>query len=601
MEKIPKETIELIRSKTNIVDVIGEYVQLKKQGRNHFGLCPFHGESTPSFSVSEDKQIFHCFGCGAGGNVFTFIMDIEGYSFVEAIAKIADKTDVQLEVSANDRSNPERSETAEHRMIQAHELLRKFYHHLLVNTKEGQEALEYLLERGFTRQTIDEFQIGYSLPSWEFTVKFLEKRGFSLEEMENSGLIIKKEDTNSYFDRFRNRIMFPLEDEKGRTVAFSGRAIHSDEQPKYLNSPETPIFHKSTVLYHFHKARTFIRQKDEVVLFEGFADVISATTADVKNSVGTMGTSLTPQHIQSLKRITDKVIICFDSDKAGMEAANRASVALIQSGFQVKIALMPDRMDPDDYIKKFGGEKFRTEVIHSSLTRMSFLSYFYRQGKNLQEEGDRLTYIEKMIGEISRIESPVEQELYVKSLSDKFNIQMETLMGQVQKLRPTNSANSQKQKNSVSTMHTPVRLPVKSLMPAHINAERKLIGCMLKDSEMASKVHRYLDGLSFYIDEHEAIVTYLYAFYDQDDSGMSFIDMLDDPELRKIVVDIKMSIDDDYEVTDQEILDYVNVLKKHINVLAIKEKQEQLKAAERVKDYLEAARINQEINLLRRS
>src|SRR5690606_8170374 len=285
--RIPEETIEKIRSSVDIVDVISEYVQLKKQGRNYFGLCPFHGENTPSFSVSPDKQIFHCFGCGAGGNVFSFLMDLEGYSFSEAAANLANKVNIDLSDFKQTVVRTDKNTDAE-KMQEAHELLKKFYHHLLLNTKEGEHALDYLTNRGFTKEVIEKFEIGYALDSWDFATKFLQKRGFGLELMERAGLLVKKEDTGTFFDRFRNRIMFPIWDHQGKTIAFSGRVLEKGQEPKYLNSPESIIFNKSKTLYNFHQARLSIRKNQQVVLFEGFADVIAADTADLPNSIGTM-------------------------------------------------------------------------------------------------------------------------------------------------------------------------------------------------------------------------------------------------------------------------------------------------------------------------
>lgn len=266
-ERIAEEKINQIRQAVDIVEVISDYVQLKKQGRNYFGLCPFHGENTPSFSVSPDKQIFHCFGCGAGGNVFSFLIELEGISFQEAAVKLAAKANIELDLDMS--TGPKEKKVPEdiQAMLQAHELLRKFYHHLLVNTNEGQPALEYLMDRGFTRESIDKFQIGYSLNSWDYVFKFLSKREFSPEWMEKAGLIIKREKDGTYFDRFRNRIMFPIFDQNGKTIAFSGRTLGA-EQPKYLNSPETPIFNKSKILYNYHLAKPNIKKLQNAVLFE---------------------------------------------------------------------------------------------------------------------------------------------------------------------------------------------------------------------------------------------------------------------------------------------------------------------------------------------
>src|SRR4051812_312570 len=237
-DRIAEEKLNEIRQASDIVDVISEYVQLKKQGRNYVGLCPFHGENTPSFSVSVDKQVYHCFGCGAGGNVFSFLMGIEGLSFQEASLRLADKANIDLGMSISTIGIPKSVSDDVKQMIDAHNLLSKFYHHLLVNTKEGQSALEYLLERGFTSESIDKFQIGYALNSWDFDYKFLMNKNFHPELMEKAGLIIKRDQDGGFFDRFRDRIMFPIYDRNGQTIAFSGRSL-GEGIPKYLNSPET--------------------------------------------------------------------------------------------------------------------------------------------------------------------------------------------------------------------------------------------------------------------------------------------------------------------------------------------------------------------------
>ncbi|WP_409289329.1 DNA primase [Peribacillus sp. SCS-37] len=597
MTRIPDEKINEIRAAVDIVDVIGEYVQLKKQGRNYFGLCPFHGEKSPSFSVSPDKQIYHCFGCGAGGNSFNFIMEIEGLSFVEAAKKAADRAGIPLEIELQGSGEKEKT-PGQSKMLEAHELLKKFYHHLLVNTKEGQEALEYLLGRGFTQESIDKFQIGYALEAWDFVYKFLIKRGFSEEIVEKSGLIIKSEKTGGYFDRFRNRIMFPIVDHQGHTVAFSGRALGEGE-PKYLNSPETPIFNKSRLLYNFHSARAPIRKKEQVILFEGFADCISASSAGVDNGVATMGTSLTEEHISLLRRNTDAAVICFDSDPAGLEAANRAASMLLGAGFAVKVALMPDRMDPDDYIKKHGGTKFLHEVIGGSLTHTAFRMRYLRRGKNLNNEGERIQYIEEVLKEIAKLPGAVEREHYLRQISSEFTLSLDALEQQQKQMY---FAEQKKGGSQAPRQPANVRLQYeRKLMPAHQSAERKLIAHMLKDRDTATKVQNLMEGTFFNHDEYQAIITYLYAFYEEghEPDTSHFLSFLPDNNLRNLVSDIEMMTINE-EFTDQEIRDYVNQVLKYQKMLMIKEKEAERKKAELQNDHMQAAKIAMEIIQLRK-
>ncbi len=600
--RIPEEKINEIRQAVDIVDLISDYVQLKKQGRNYMGLCPFHGENTPSFSVSPDKQIYHCFGCGAGGNVFSFIMELDSLSFPEAAIKLAEKANVELDISPTQATSTETSFSKElKQMIEAHELIRKFYHHLLVNTKDGQHALEYLLNRGFTKESIEKFQIGYSLNSWEFVYKFLTKRNFEPAILEKSGLIIKRENDGTYFDRFRDRIMFPIFDQKGNTIAFSGRSLGSDE-PKYLNSPETAIFNKSKILYNFHLARPTIRKLQQVILFEGFADCIAADRAGVENGVATMGTSLTNDHVALIRRNSESVTICYDSDKAGIGAAYRAANMLVEAGSQVRVAMMPDGLDPDDYIKKYGEAKFNKEIIGSSMTFMSFKLLYFRRGKDLQNEGDRLQYIEEVLREISQLDKAVERDHYLRQISNEFSLSLDALKEQQKQLYFNNKRNNQGQSFSEQKQIFIPNRQIEPLKPAFHNAERRLIYHMMRDPNIAYKVQDKLLGHSFNIDEHQAIITYLYGYYEKgmEPNPSQFMNYLTDDKLRRTIAHIEMmSVNE--ELSEQELNDYINQVLKHQKMLKIKEKEKERQQLETESDFSGAARIAMEIIQLRKS
>lgn len=598
-QKISEEQLNTIRNAVDIVDIVNEYVQLKKQGRNYFGLCPFHGENTPSFSVSPDKQIFHCFGCGAGGNVFTFLMDIEGYSFVEAAKELAEKGNIPLQLEISDSSAHNEQPSASKKMIAAHELLCKFYHHLLVNTKEGENALQYLEDRGFTRQAIDQFSIGYALNSWEFVTSFLSKRGFDSDLLYQAGIIVKREDDGKQFDRFRNRVMFPIHNHQGEIVAFSGRALGNDE-PKYLNTPETPIFNKSKLLFNFHQARAAIRKKEFAVLFEGFADVISAAEAGVDNGIATMGTSLTEEHIQILKRNCSEVLLCFDSDKAGIEAANRAANMLFQEGMAIKVAYMPDGLDPDEYIKKYGPQSFMQDVIGNSLTYLAFKMRYLRKGRNLNNEGDKIAYIEDVLKEINKLPSAVEREHYLRQISSEFSLSLDALTAQQKKFYFT----EKKRGNLPQTNHNSqiVLQYEQKLKPAYINAELKLLAHMMQNKETAYKIKHLMGSILLNIDEYQAIMTYLFGYYEQsEDPDISlFLSFVPDQQLRKIISQIQM-MSVTPEPSDQELKDYISVVLKQQKMLMIKEKELERAEAERLKDYKQAAVIASEIIQLKKS
>ncbi|HZH63227.1 MAG TPA: toprim domain-containing protein, partial [Metabacillus sp.] len=387
----------------------------------------------------------------------------------------------------------------------------------------------------------------------------------------------------------------------GNTIAFSGRVL-GDEKPKYLNSPETKIFNKSKLLYNFHRARVHIRKNQQVVLFEGFADVISSTRSGVEQAIATMGTSITEDQAKIIRRNVSEVIICYDSDSAGIEATIRAAKILKDAGCKIKVAMIPDGLDPDDYINKFGSEKFKHDVIGASVPIMTFKMTYYRRGKNLQNEGERLQYIENVINELAKLDNAVEKEIYLKQLSSEFDLSMEVLKEQIlQKEKQQSRQGAPQQQKRIQEL--PKRKPIQSkrLLPAFHTAERMLIGHMLRSKEMAEKVLDRL-GLQFNIEEHKAIVTYLYAFYEEgnEENVSSFLSKLPSPELQHIVSNIAM-ITLNSEVSDKELSDYIKQVLNHQKMLMIKEKEVEKIEAERNKQYKEAAQIAMEIIQLKKA
>lgn len=593
--RIPEETIQQIKQGVEIADVIGEYVQLKKQGRNYFGLCPFHGENSPSFSVSPEKQIYHCFGCGAGGNAFTFLMEIDQIPFQEAAARLADRAGVALEISPSE--SEETTKTDENTdLYEAHELMAKFYRHLLLNTEEGSDALSYLHNRGFTDGDIDRFQIGWALPQPEFALNILQKRGFSVERMEQAGLLVKNGETGRYFDRFRGRVMFPLHDRRGRVVGFSGRDL-GEGQPKYLNSPETPVFHKSSLLYHFHEARTAIKKQKQFILFEGFADVIAAVRAGFHQSVAVMGTALTEEHIGQLKRISDQAIICYDGDKAGLNAAYKAANMLDNHDINVKVTILPDQLDPDEFIKRKGSEAFSAYVKESSLTLMAFKMEFLKRGKNMRDDEQKFRYIEEVLTEISSLKKAVERDHYLRRLADEFSLSLQALQEQEKTLflkkRPAKAALPQKEEPAGDFRQ---RERAIRQYPRHETAERRLLAHMLANPELAERIRIMLQGDSFSIDEHQALFTYLLGYYEQtaEPDMASFLSILHDNQLRRLAVDISLTTVNT-EPGEEELRDYVKEIQKQHRRFEIEEKKRERIEAEKRHDYVGAARILNEI------
>ncbi|MFC5591032.1 DNA primase [Sporosarcina soli] len=603
MTRISEETIEAVRTKTDIIDLIGEYVQLTKRGKNWFGLCPFHGESTPSFSVSEEKQLFHCFGCGASGNAITFIMDIENRPFTDAVVQLAERTGIEIDVPSGTDAGA-KSQNEFKSMLEAHALAANFYSHLLLNTVEGEEALQYLEKRGFTRERIENYGIGWSLHDREALSGLLKRKNFDMKEMERAGLCIMKDDGTGYFDRFRGRIMFPLRDDNGNIVAFSGRILHgSKQEAKYLNSPETPIFEKSKILYNFHNARLNVRKTGKVILFEGFMDTISADRAEVTNSVAVMGTSLSDTHLLKLKRIAKELIICCDGDDAGWEAAKRFSEMAMKKGMDVQIALLPGNMDPDDYITQYGGEAFREKVIGNPHSFMSFMMAYAKRSKNLSYENDVLQYIHEVLEELSLRSSPVERDLYIRQLSSETGISAEALQQQFIKM-----AGQQSQKTKADLVDTeeqvrpyPNQTAPSRKMTGTERAERLLLYHLLNDGALFDRLREDKPDL-FVRDDYVAIFVRLAGFYEEHGTPdfHRFAETLEDRELRKIVLEAAM-IERDSEHTEEEIDDCISHLEKYRIHLMIQAKMHESKEAEKMNDHTRALELAREIIQLRKS
>lgn len=599
MTRISDDTIETIRSQTDIVDLIGEYVQLSKRGKNWFGLCPFHEENSPSFSVSEDKQLFHCFGCGASGNAITFMMDMENRSFIDSIIRLGSRVGIEVESTSRDVPSPKNSHQQE--MMKAYTLATSFYSHLLLNTVEGEKALSYLEKRGFTRDQIEQYEIGWSPLQSDALSALLTRQGFDMKEMVTAGLCFQKDDGSGYFDRFRGRIMFPIHDDNGSVIAFSGRRLEeSSSEAKYINSPETPIFEKSKILYNFHRARLNVRKSGKVVLFEGFMDTIAADRGGIENTVAVMGTALSTHHIVKLKRIAKKVVICCDGDSAGWGAAKRFADSLMDSGMEVLIAVLPDRMDPDDYISQFGVQSFLEKVLDQPLSYISFVASYYRRDKNLAIDHDIKQYVHEVLDELAHRCSPIEKDLLIQQLHSETNASKESL-GQeftksiARKAKKNRDAEPEEDLRSVSITSAATNRTETD------RAELLLLAHLLMDADLFEEKRNELQDL-FVREDVLKIFFKLAAFYEQYDlpNYQRFAEVLEDRQLKKIVMEAVLT-ERSPEFTGQEVDDCIRHLKLNRLNRLIKQKRHELKEAEQMKDDDRAQQLGNEVMELLRS
>ncbi len=413
---IPQEILDEIVARCDIVSVVNEYVPLKRKGSNYQGLCPFHNEKTPSFSVSPGKQIFHCFGCGKGGNVFRFIMEIEGISFMEAVEKLAKRANVKL---------PEKEMTAEQkrrleqrkRYLQINDFAARYYHKVLMETSQGKPYRDYLKKRQISDDILVKFQLGATPNGWDNLYQALKKRGVSAQEMLDLGLISESRKSGQYIDRFRQRLMFPIGDEKGNIIAFGGRIIDKDSSPqKYLNSPDTPLFHKSRNLYGLHLARNGIRNADQAIIVEGYMDVISCHQHGITNAVAPLGTAFTQEQGRLLMRSTYQMGISFDGDAAGVKATMRCLDILSDLGCTARVIQIPDQADPDEYLKSYGKEAFE-KLIAEAQELVMYKIARYMETTNTETINGKMKVVSMLLPDLRKMQSAVARESAIRQIS----------------------------------------------------------------------------------------------------------------------------------------------------------------------------------------
>ncbi len=414
LERLKQELFEQIKEHNDIVAVISEYVSLRKSGRSLIGLCPFHGEKTPSFNVNQEKQLFYCFGCGVGGNVFNFIMKLENIDFIAAAKILAERAGIPWP-----DYNPE-SAVDLHResLFKINKLAAAFFNQYLVKIEAVKQARNYLKDRGINPESWQRFHLGYAPAGWHSLTDILRKKGVSLEDAEKLGLLSLGE--NGYYDRFRDRLMFPITDPKGNIVGFGGR-VFDNSQPKYLNSPETEIFHKGRFLFGLTLAKETIRKKNQAIIVEGYLDVVQAHQAGFTQTVASLGTALTKEQARMIKKYTSEVVLAYDGDAAGRKATERGMVILQEAGLKIKILDLPAGDDPDSFIKKNGADAFRT-LLNNALDITDFTLKQVLQQYNISTPGGKVQAQQAMLPQIATIDNRLTQEFYLRQLARELGI-----------------------------------------------------------------------------------------------------------------------------------------------------------------------------------
>ena len=474
----PDSFIDELAARCDIVDIVSRYVALKKSGTNFFGLCPFHSEKTPSFSVSPDKQIYHCFGCAKGGGVINFIMNIENLDFPDAIRFLARIANIA--VPEDDRT-PDLHAKKERVLELNREAARFFYQNL--TTEVGREALSYFERRALRNRTIKNFGLGFAPDSWDALMNEMVSKGFSKSELFDAGLIVKN-NKGSFYDRFRNRVMFPIIDLRGNVIAFGGRVL-DQSLPKYLNSPDTIVFNKSRNLFALNIAK---KSKDRtIILAEGYMDVIALHQAGFTNAVASLGTSLTEDQARLIVRYADEVAIAYDADEAGRKAAMRAIEILKKTGINIKILRVPGAKDPDEFIKSNGADAFTT-LLNRSENHIEYRLYDLRAKFNLELDEDRVNYLKAAAKLLATIESPVEREIYASRVSEDVKITLPGMLSEIKKEWKNSLRKIQKEEKrailSPSTMMQPKARELKYENVHSAAAEEGILALIFLDPEL---------------------------------------------------------------------------------------------------------------------
>jgi len=528
---IPEQTIEEIRSRADIVEVISDFVPLKLSGKNHKGLCPFHSEKTPSFTANQEKQIYHCFGCGAGGNVFRFLMEIDDLSFVDAVKKLAQRYNVVIPQTGHRGS--ETGTPSERESLLG--INRKSAEFFAARLKEpaGKAARDYIYSRGFDDRVIEHCQIGWAPAGWRNLLTHLETRAkCPRKKLEKFGLVSRKEsqkanESDVYYDRFRERIIFPIQDPQGNIIGFGGRILGQGE-PKYLNTPETLAYKKGNNLYGLHAAKESIRKKKQVLVVEGYFDQIRAWQHGIENTVATCGTAMTARQATLLKQHTDTVILIFDADMAGQTAAERGYQVLAEQGLKVHVVPLPAGHDPDSLIREEGPEAFLSRVE----TAPPFLRYFVQrvaQGQKLSTTEGKLEAINKVLPVLTQVKNIVERSEYAQYTAEVFGIQETALREEMKK------ALAQNQKR----VHV---APVQKPRAKH-DAEYYLIHLMLSDETVARDIRRQVSADMFRTEAYRQTAENIFEWIDQGEPLRvdRLLDRINQPEVKEVLTKISIA------------------------------------------------------------
>ncbi len=540
MARYSEEILNEVRQANDIVDVISQYVHLKRSGRNYFGLCPFHNEKSPSFSVSPDKQIFHCFGCGVGGNVITFVSQIEGLNFVETVQMLAERANIQLPTLQNNGDT--QREILKDKVYKVNEFTAEYYHQNLYKP-QAKMAQEYVKKRQLTNETLKSFRIGFS-GKFDELYQELKKQGFQEQEILESGLVNKNE-RGQYIDRYRNRLMFPICDARGRVIAFGGRVL-DDSKPKYINSPENVVYSKGRHLFGLNVAKKGDTKK--LLIVEGYMDVISLHQRGITNVVAPLGTALTEQQGWLLRKNSEQIILSFDSDDAGIKAKLRAIDILQNMGCDLRVIQLEGAKDPDEYIVKYGNMRFQN-AVDKAFSVVEFKVKILKKELNLENTNDKIKFLNEIAKLISKVDNTIEREVYIEKIAKEYDISKEAIYAEVNKLTYKNDK-SEKLLEKAKPVITHKKVETKEVSESIRRRENTIISILLTgDLSIFEIIKQNIKPEDFQDEINQEIAKKLYEEFEKGNSNInSIIDTLDQEHQNQIT----MIMAEDYEIEDLE-------------------------------------------------
>ena len=540
MARYSEEILNEVRQSNDIVDVISQYVHLKRSGRNFFGLCPFHNEKSPSFSVSPDKQIFHCFGCGVGGNVITFVSQIEGLNFVETVQMLAERANIQLPTLQNNGDT--QREILKDKVYKVNEFTAEYYHQNLYKP-QAKMAQEYVKKRQLTNETLKSFRIGFS-GKFDELYQELKRQGFQEQEILESGLVNKNE-RGQYIDRYRNRLMFPICDARGRVIAFGGRVL-DDSKPKYINSPENIVYSKGRHLFGLNVAKKGDTKK--LLIVEGYMDVISLHQRGITNVVAPLGTALTEQQGWLLRKNSEQIILSFDSDDAGIKAKLRAIDILQNMGCDLRVIQLEGAKDPDEYILKYGNMRFQN-VIDKAFSVVEFKVKILKKELDLDNTNDKIKFLNEIAKLISKVDNTMEREVYIEKIAKEYDISKEAIYAEVNKLTYKNDK-SEKILEKAKPIITHKKVETKEVSQAIKRRENTIISILLSgDLSIFEIIKQNIKPEDFQDEINHEIAKKLYEEFEKGNSNINgIIDTLEQEQQNQIT----MIMAEDYEIENLE-------------------------------------------------